>query len=80
MLNYGKIAEENMKLSARNMLKGKVSQIKVGAVNTEVTIELTGGEKIVSMITKDSAENLGLAAGKPVYAIIKASNVMVGVD
>jgi molybdopterin-binding protein len=69
-----------MKISARNMLKGKVKQIKPGAVNTEVIIELTGGGQIVSVITKESAENLGLAVGKPVYAVIKASNVMVAVD
>ena len=69
-----------MKISARNMLKGKVKQIKPGAVNTEVIIELTGGGQVVSVITKESAENLGLAAGKQVYAIIKASNVMIAVD
>jgi molybdopterin-binding protein len=69
-----------MKLSARNVLKGKVKQVKAGAVNTEVIIELPGGAEIVSVITKESAENLKLAKGKAVYAIIKASNVMIGVD
>ena len=69
-----------MKLSARNILKGKVKQIKPGAINTEVIIELTGGAQIVSVITKESAENLELAVGKSVYAVIKASNVMVAVD
>jgi molybdopterin-binding protein len=69
-----------MKLSARNILKGKVVQIKSGAVNTEVIIELPSGAQIVSIITKESAENLGLAVGKPAYAVIKASNVMVAVD
>jgi len=69
-----------MKISARNMLKGKVKQIKPGAVNTEVIIELTGGNQVVSVITKESAENLELAVGKQVYAIIKASNVMIAVD
>ena len=69
-----------MKISARNILKGKVKQVKAGAVNTEVIIELPGGVEIVSIITKESADNLGLASGKQVYAIIKASNVMVGVD
>jgi molybdopterin-binding protein len=68
-----------MKLSARNMLKGKVSQIKSGVVNTEVVIELTGGEKVVSIITKESADSLGLAIGKIVWAVIKASSVMVAV-
>jgi molybdopterin-binding protein len=69
-----------MKISARNTLKGKVKQIEQGAVNSEVTIELPGGVEIVSIITKKSAANLGLAKGKDVYAIIKASSVMVGVD
>ena len=69
-----------MKLSARNILKGKVIQIKPGVVNSEVVLELPGGEKVVAIITKSSAENLGLATGKPAYAIIKASSVMIGVD
>ena len=69
-----------MKISARNMLKGKVVEIKPGSVNTEVVIELQGGGQVVSIITKESADNLDLAVGKPVYAVIKASNVMVAVD
>jgi len=69
-----------MKLSARNMLKGKVKQIKPGVVNTEVVIELHGGTEIVSIITKESADKLGLAVGKEAYAIIKASHVMIGVE
>lgn len=69
-----------MKISARNMLRGKIKQIKPGAVNTEVIIDLPGGGQIVSIVTKESAENLGLAVGKQVYAVIKASNVMIAVD
>ena len=69
-----------MKISARNIIKGKVKEVKTGAVNDEVVIEIEGGAEIVSIITRESAENLGLAKGKDVYAIIKASNVMVGVD
>ncbi len=69
-----------MKLSARNVIKGKVAEIKPGAVNTEVVIELPGGTQIVSIITKESAQNLALTVGKPAYAVIKASNVMVAVD
>jgi len=69
-----------MKLSARNVLKGKVKSIKPGAVNSEVTVQLPGGLEITSIITKTSAENLGLREGKDVYAIIKATNVMLGVD
>jgi molybdopterin-binding protein len=69
-----------MKLSARNVLKGKVKKLVDGAVNSEVTIELPGGQEIVSIITKESAHHLGLANGKAVHAIIKASEVIVGVD
>jgi molybdopterin-binding protein len=68
-----------MKLSARNVLKGNVKAITPGAVNTEVVIDV-GGTEVVSIITKSSAESLGLAVGKAVYAVIKATNVMVGVD
>ena len=69
-----------MKTSARNVLKGKVKVIKPGAVNTEVIVELSGGAEVVSIITKESAERLGLVTGKEVYAIVKASNVMIGID
>ncbi len=69
-----------MKLSARNILKGKVKKVIHGAVNSEVTIQLPGGAELVSIITKQSAKTLKIAKGKPVYAVIKASNVMVGVD
>jgi molybdopterin-binding protein len=69
-----------MKISARNVLKGTVKKITAGAVNTEVVIEVAGGAQVVSIITKASAESLGLAKGKEVYAVIKASNVMIAVD
>ncbi len=69
-----------MKLSARNVLKGKVRRITTGAVNDEVVIELPGGTEIVSVITRSSAESLGLAEGKEVYAVIKASSVMIATD
>ncbi len=69
-----------MKLSARNMLKGTVKQIVPGAVNSEVLVTLPDGQEIVSIITKSSAESLGLAVGKEVLAVVKASNVMIGVE
>jgi molybdopterin-binding protein len=68
-----------MKISARNVLKGKVKQVTPGAVNSEVIIDVAGGVEVVSIITKSSAEKQGLKAGKDVYAIIKASSVMVGI-
>jgi len=69
-----------MKISARNILKGKVKKIEQGAVNNEVTIELSGGVEVTSVITKVSAERLGLKVGGGAYAVIKASDVMVAVD
>jgi molybdopterin-binding protein len=69
-----------MKLSARNVLKGKVKKVTHGAVNSEIVLELTGGVEVVSIITRQSAESLGLAEGKEAWAVIKASNVMIAVD
>ena len=69
-----------MKISGRNCLKGKVKVIEHGSVNSEVVLELPDGTEIVAMITKQSAQRLGLAKGKDAYAIIKASSVMVGTD
>ena len=68
-----------MKISARNILKGKIKKVEHGAVNTEVTIELSGGTEVTSVITKASAERLGLKVGGSAYAVIKASDVMIGV-
>ena len=69
-----------MDISARNTLKGIVKHVSPGAVNTEVTVELPGGAEVVSIITKASAERLRLAAGKEVYAVIKASDVMIATE
>lgn len=69
-----------MKLSARNSFRGTVKSINMGAVNAEVVIELPGGDQITSIITNKAAESLQLSKGKTAYAIIKASNVMLGVD
>lgn len=68
-----------MKISARNTIKGKIVEIKEGMVNSEVVLDVNG-IKLVSVITKDSAEALGLKVGKEAYAIIKASNVMIAID
>lgn len=69
-----------MKISARNTLKGTVKAVKEGVVNNEITIQLAGGDEITSIITKTSSDNLGLKAGTPVIAVIKATNVMVAVE
>jgi molybdate transport system regulatory protein len=69
-----------MRLSARNVLKGTVTKVTKGAVNAEVDIKLKGGEVVVSIITMGSLKSLGIKKGKKVFAVIKASNVMVGVE
>ena len=68
-----------MRISARNVLAGKVQRVTKGAVSAEVTIALEGGETVVAVITNSSTDSLGLQEGKPAYAIIKASEVMIGV-
>jgi molybdate transport system regulatory protein len=69
-----------MKLSARNVLPGTVTKVTKGAVNAEVDILLKGGDTVVSIITMGSLKTLGIKKGTQVCAVIKASNVMVGVD
>jgi molybdate transport system regulatory protein len=70
---------ESAKLSARNVLAGEVTRLEPGAVNSEVEIQLMGGTAVVASITKSSVLALGLQHGDKVSAIIKASNVLVGV-
>ncbi len=67
------------KLSARNQLKGTVTQVKPGAVNAEVDIELSGGEQVAATVTNDSVETLGLRKGQAVTAIFKAGAVILAV-
>ena len=69
-----------MRISARNVLKGHIKEIKHGVVNAEVIIALPSGTEIVAMITETSVATLNLTVGKEAYAVIKASNVMVAVD
>lgn len=69
-----------MKLSARNQLKGRIIEIKEGAVNAKVVVQIAGGDKITSMISMDSLKELNLKNGLDVYAVIKSSSVMIAVD
>jgi molybdate transport system regulatory protein len=69
-----------MKISARNILAGKVDKVVKGAVNAEIDLTLEGGETVVAVITNVSADALGLSQGSAAYAIIKASEVIVGKD
>jgi molybdopterin-binding protein len=70
----------SMKISARNQIPGTVKSIKKGPVSTEVVMTVAGGIEIVSSITTHSAEALKLKEGSKVFAIMKASEVMVGID
>lgn len=69
-----------MKISARNSFKGTVKKVVTGAVNAEVTLEIAPGVEMISVITKSSAETLGIAEGKEAYAVVKATDVIVAVD
>jgi molybdopterin-binding protein len=68
-----------MRFSARNKLKGKIVEVKMGATTAHVKIDV-GGQMVTAAITNESASELKLAAGQDAYAVIKASDVMVGVD
>ena len=69
-----------MKLSARNILKGRIIKITKGPLNTLVVLQIAPGVQISSVVTSDAAKELKLAKGKPAYAIIKAPSVILGVD
>lgn len=69
-----------MKLSARNILTGKIVSLTTGATTTHVKMEVAEGFIITSSITNEAATDLGLAVGKDAVAIIKSSDVIIGVD
>lgn len=69
-----------MKISARNVIKGKVVEIEEGAVNSKIIIDIGGGNKITSVITCEAVKELGLSVGSTAYAVVKASNVMLAVE
>ncbi|MGN6143545.1 MAG: TOBE domain-containing protein [Mesorhizobium sp.] len=68
-----------MKISARNTLKGKIVEITKGATTSHVRIDIGGGA-VTASITNEAVDELKLAVGRQAYAVIKASDVMVGVD
>ena len=68
-----------MKLSARNILKGKITEVKKGTTTTHVLLDV-GGTIVTASITNESADELKLAKGQSAYAVIKSSDVMIGID
>ncbi len=68
-----------MKISARNRLKGKIVEVKKGTTTAHVKIDV-GGQIVTSAITNEAVDDLKLAAGQDAYAVIKASDVMIGID
>ena len=66
-----------LRFSARNMLRGVIKQVIWGAVNVEIRLEVAPGLELISVITKASAEELGLEEGLEVYAVIKSNNIMI---
>jgi len=69
-----------LKISARNTLKGKIVEIAKGATTSHVRIDIGGGTVVTSSITNEAVAELKLETGKQAYAVVKASDVMVGVD
>jgi len=69
-----------MRLSARNTLKGKVKAIEEGLITSKVVIDLGNGNVIVSIISRDAIADLQLEVGKEAYAIVKSTEVIVGVE
>lgn len=70
----------DIRLSARNCLQGKVLSVTDGAVNAEVVLELAGGSKVYSIVTREAVTELGLAPGVSATAVIKASHIILGVS
>ena len=68
-----------MKISARNTLKGKIVEVTKGATTAHVKIDV-GGTVVTASITNAAVDELKLAAGKQAYAVIKASDVMIGIE
>lgn len=69
-----------VKISARNVFKGRVKKVVPGAVNCEVVLSLPEGLEITAVITKSSVARLGLKKGKEAYAVVKSTSVLVAVD
>jgi len=77
---YAFLRRMSLKVSARNIFAGTVTEVTRGAVNAMVVLTLKGGASITATVTKASADGLGLTVGREAYAIVKASSVILGTD
>ncbi|MHC5720769.1 MAG: TOBE domain-containing protein, partial [Nostoc sp.] len=71
------IQKKPLKVSSRNILKGVVTRVVTGAVNSEVTLEIVHKVMLTSIITRVSVEELGLSEGKEAYAVIKSNDIVI---
>ncbi|WP_373527974.1 molybdopterin-binding protein [Nostoc sp.] len=71
------IQKKSLKVSSRNILKGVVKRVILGAVNSEVTLEIIQKVELTSIITRASAEELELSEGKEAYAVIKSNDIVI---
>lgn len=78
--DYLLIRRMSMKTSARNQFLGKVTRVKAGAVNDEIELEVAGGQKLVAIVTHESADGLGLTVGAEAFALVKASSIVIVTD
>jgi molybdopterin-binding protein len=69
-----------MRISARNQLKGSVTKVTKGATTSHVLVDIDNGQTLTSSITNESVDDLGIKAGRKVTVVVKASDVMIGVD
>jgi molybdopterin-binding protein len=68
---------DSMKLSARNVFKGKVTEVSLGPINSRVKVDIGGGNVVTSVVTAGAVEDLGIAVGQEVSVVIKSSDVML---
>ncbi len=78
--DYLLLRRMSMRTSARNQFFGKVTLVKPGAVNDEIELEVVGGQKIVAIVTHESAKSLGLQVGAEAFALIKSSSIIIVTD
>ena len=80
LLRASRFMEIEMKISARNQIRGKILEVRKGATTAHVRVEIAPGQVITASITNEAVEELGLATGQSAIVVVKASDVMIAVD